>query len=216
MQHDHQKCIAVSLNDKQIQILAVAEELIAKNGFDGTSVRDIAKAAKVNIAMISYYFGSKDKLLEALFLYRISDFRMVLETVLSQDLSFFEMMDEIVALTIKRIHKNRRIHKIVNFEFSNGTRDIDFDLYVNQKKENLLVIDNFIKKGQEEGVFNKNVNIQMLTPTILGTYFHFYYNKRFYQSLLELEDDQAIDNYVHTTLTQHVQQTIKAVLTNEK
>ncbi|HNP20371.1 MAG TPA: TetR family transcriptional regulator [Fulvivirga sp.] len=206
----------MSLNDKQIQILAVAEELIAKNGFDGTSVRDIAKAAKVNIAMISYYFGSKDKLLEALFLYRISDFRMVLETVLSQDLSFFEMMDEIVALTIKRIHKNRRIHKIVNFEFSNGTRDIDFDLYVNQKKENLLVIDNFIKKGQEEGVFNKNVNIQMLTPTILGTYFHFYYNKRFYQSLLELEDDQAIDNYVHTTLTQHVQQTIKAVLTNEK
>ncbi|MEO6348401.1 MAG: TetR family transcriptional regulator, partial [Aquaticitalea sp.] len=57
----------MSLNDKQIQILEVAEKLFAEHGFDGTSVRQIAHEADINIAMISYYFGSKEKLLEALF-----------------------------------------------------------------------------------------------------------------------------------------------------
>ncbi len=44
-----------------------AEKLFAVNGFDGTSVRDIAQEAGVNVAMISYYFGSKEKLMEAVF-----------------------------------------------------------------------------------------------------------------------------------------------------
>ena len=48
-------------NEKQLEILQVAEQLFAEEGFDGTSVRDIAKKANVNIAMISYYFGSKEK-----------------------------------------------------------------------------------------------------------------------------------------------------------
>ncbi len=51
---------------KKEKILEVAEELFAEKGFEGTSVRDIAQKAEVNIAMISYYFGSKEKLLEAL------------------------------------------------------------------------------------------------------------------------------------------------------
>ena len=39
--------------DKQIHILDVAEELIAKKGFEGTSVRDISTQANINVAMIS-------------------------------------------------------------------------------------------------------------------------------------------------------------------
>ncbi len=47
--------------DKQIHILDIAEELIAKKGYEGTSVRDICSKANINVAMISYYFGSKEK-----------------------------------------------------------------------------------------------------------------------------------------------------------
>tara|TARA_R110002049_G_scaffold3795_5_gene27600 strand:+ start:77842 stop:78459 length:618 start_codon:yes stop_codon:yes gene_type:complete len=205
----------MDLNDKQIQILETAEELFSENGFDGTSVRQISKAAGINIAMVSYYFGSKEKLLEALLLYRMSDFRMQLESVISKNKPHLETLDAIIALIVKRIHRNRRTHKIINFEYSNGSRNIDFDNYLAQKKENLNVIEAFVKSGQDTGVFSYNVNIQLLTTTILGTYFHFYYNNKYYQTLLNL-DNSSVESYVHNELTHHIQNTIKALLTYEK
>lgn len=54
-------------------ILAKAEKLIALKGFTATSIREIAKEAGVNIAMISYYFGSKEKLLENLLQTRMEE-----------------------------------------------------------------------------------------------------------------------------------------------
>jgi AcrR family transcriptional regulator len=44
------------------KIAAAAEELFAARGYDGTVIRDIAKKAAVNGAMIHYYFGSKEGL----------------------------------------------------------------------------------------------------------------------------------------------------------
>ncbi len=41
------------------KIKEVACELFADKGFDGTSVRDIAKAADVNVAAINYHFENK-------------------------------------------------------------------------------------------------------------------------------------------------------------
>ena len=54
-------------SDKQKKILDVAEELIATKGFDATSVRDICSKAGINVAMISYYFGSKEKMMTFLY-----------------------------------------------------------------------------------------------------------------------------------------------------
>jgi len=47
------------------RILDTAEELFADRGFPGTSMRDITKAAEVNLAAINYHFGSKEALLIA-------------------------------------------------------------------------------------------------------------------------------------------------------
>jgi AcrR family transcriptional regulator len=58
---------------KEENILFAAEKLFAEKGFEGTSTREIAKAANVNISMISYYFGSKEKLYEKLVEYRMSE-----------------------------------------------------------------------------------------------------------------------------------------------
>ncbi len=64
-----------NFTQKQINILNAAEELIAKKGFDGVSVREIAKKAGVNVAMISYYFGSKEKMMVSLYQYRVEKTR---------------------------------------------------------------------------------------------------------------------------------------------
>ena len=52
--------------DKKEIIMNAAIELFAEKGFEGTSIRDLATRADVNVAMVNYYFGSKDKLFEAL------------------------------------------------------------------------------------------------------------------------------------------------------
>jgi AcrR family transcriptional regulator len=44
------------------RLLDSAEQLFAERGFDGTSIRDLASAAKCNIASVNYYFGGKEKL----------------------------------------------------------------------------------------------------------------------------------------------------------
>ena len=48
------------------RILVVAERLFAERGIGFVSVRDITTEARANIAAISYHFGSKDGLLEAI------------------------------------------------------------------------------------------------------------------------------------------------------
>ncbi|MBN6888016.1 AcrR family transcriptional regulator [Cytobacillus horneckiae] len=45
-------------------IIEAAVFLFNHNGFNGTSIRDIAKKARTNVANISYYFGNKNGLLE--------------------------------------------------------------------------------------------------------------------------------------------------------
>jgi AcrR family transcriptional regulator len=69
-------------NAKQLQIIEVAERLFSQKGFAGTSVRDIAQEADVNVSMISYYFGSKEKLIEALFQLRMTESSSRLETLM--------------------------------------------------------------------------------------------------------------------------------------
>lgn len=46
------------------KVIDAASSLFFQSGFDGTSVRDIAEKASVNVSLISYYFKSKQGLLE--------------------------------------------------------------------------------------------------------------------------------------------------------
>lgn len=49
------------------RVLAVAERLFAERGLDAVSIRDITGAAEVNLGSINYHFGTKDKLIAAVF-----------------------------------------------------------------------------------------------------------------------------------------------------
>jgi AcrR family transcriptional regulator len=54
--------------DTKQKILDAAEQLIAEQGYAGTSLRQIIASAGVNLASIHYHFGSKDDLLHELLL----------------------------------------------------------------------------------------------------------------------------------------------------
>ncbi|ARU59767.1 hypothetical protein CBW65_00910 [Tumebacillus avium] len=52
--------------DVKTRILDAAKRLFAEKGFEATSVRQICEEAGANVALVSYHFGGKEKLLFAL------------------------------------------------------------------------------------------------------------------------------------------------------
>lgn len=207
--------MTTEFNDKQLKILHTAERFFAEKGFDGTSIRDIAKEANVNIAMISYYFGSKEKMLEALILSRMSDLKIQLLNLLNENLPPLEKIDKLVDLYVNRICKNRGIYKILYFELSKQQRTVSMEAFTEVKKNNLDYIGKIIRDGQDKGQFNKEVNISLIPTTIFGTFFHFNLNSSFYMELLGLKTEAELDHYIRNDLKNHIQKTIKALLLHE-
>src|SRR5437879_11584596 len=58
-------------NTTKDRILDAAEHLLAKNGFEATSLRAITAEADVNLAAVNYHFQSKDALIRAVISRRI-------------------------------------------------------------------------------------------------------------------------------------------------
>ena len=203
-------------NEKQIQILQVTEKLFAEKGFDGTSIRDIAKQANINIAMVSYYFGSKEKMLEALIYSRISDMKLQLESLFKEAISPVEKINKLIELYIHRINKNKGIYQILHFELTTKKREIDLKSFAEVKKQNFEIIKKIIVEGQEKGIFKKDINLILIPSSILGPFFHFQMNRLNYEEMLDLKTDEAYDNYIKNELTKHIQQTIQSLLLHEK
>ena len=204
-----------NFNDKQIKILEVAELLFSEKGFDGTSIRDISKEAKINIAMVSYYFGSKERLLEDLIIHRTSDLKLQLDHLILENLEPIEKVNKLIELYINRVNSNRGLYRILHFEFTSKKRNINHETFSELKKGNLKSLETIIIEGQNKGVFRKDIVIPLITPTILGTFFHFQMNRPFFENLLNLNTEALYDNYIKTVLTKHIQQTIKALLVYE-
>lgn len=202
-------------NEKQIQILLIAETLFAENGFERTSIRTIAKAAEINVAMVSYYFGSKEKLLEALIIYRTSDLKIQIENLSVEDLDPVEKIDKMIELYVNRIRCNKGIYRILHFEFSSEEKEDKMKVLNEVRDRNLKSLETIIHEGQHKGIFRKDIIIQLIPATILGTFFHFNMNKTYFKKLLVLNTDEEFDHYIQTKLKTHIQQTIKALLIYE-
>ena len=71
--------------DRRAAILVAARESFAAQGFRGTTIRGVARAAGVDPALVHHYFGSKDDLFLAALEVPI-DPREVLPTLLEGDL----------------------------------------------------------------------------------------------------------------------------------
>ena len=63
-----------AVSSTALQLLLTAERLIAQNGVEGVSLRQIGiEAGSSNNSAIQYHFGSKDGLLAAVVAYRLQD-----------------------------------------------------------------------------------------------------------------------------------------------
>ena len=202
------------MSDKREHILIVAEELFAEKGFDGTSVRDIAQQAGVNLAMISYYFGSKEKLLEALVELRASYAYGILEELnKDQSLSPWDKIDRLVDFYVDRVLNNLRFHNIMYQESSTRSEDIK-NKTIAIKLRNLEQIKKIITDGQQKKLF-RQVDIPMTVGTIMGTISSYTHSKIYGCAVLALQLDTNDEQYrlrLAPRLKAHLKQLLRAHL----
>ena len=78
------------------KIKAAAKKVFMTKGFDGCSVRDIAKEVGSNVALLNYYFRSKEKLFELIFEGAMSDFLQAMIAVFSSELTLKEKVEQLI------------------------------------------------------------------------------------------------------------------------
>jgi AcrR family transcriptional regulator len=204
-------------NHKQLAILQAAETLFASQGFHGTSVRDIAHAADVNIAMISYYFGSKEKLIEAIFLNRIVGWKSVLESFLKDEsLTFVARFDKLVETYVHRIFTNPCFNLMMMRAQLQSDLGVN-DLVHQNKKEIFELISSFITNGQGNGVFNEGIDIPMMVQTLVGTTNHVMSTRHHFAKITGLEhlSDDQLQEHLVIHISNHLKKLLKAILIHE-
>lgn len=158
----------MSATEAREKILNAAEELFAEDGFDNTSVRQLASKAKVNVAMISYYFGSKEKLFETLIEDRTSFLRQKIQALNLEEISSWHKVNMMVEFFVDRFFEKHLMHRILHREMgmshrSKLTEAISLTLAKNANELRQLINDGIKKKE-----FRK-IDTEMMMASFIGT-----------------------------------------------
>ncbi|SHN10836.1 TetR/AcrR family transcriptional regulator [Chitinophaga sp. CF418] len=98
-------------------LLLTAEVMFAENGYEGTTVRDIAAKAGVNPALIYYHFESKEHLYKSIFELR---FRLLTDRLsvlrVNTTAGSFEKLLSYITVYIAGIRDNFYFYRILNSE----------------------------------------------------------------------------------------------------
>jgi AcrR family transcriptional regulator len=188
----------------------VAEQLFAEQGFDGTSIRDIAQHAGVNLAMINYYFGSKENLMASLLEYR-SKYTLGLLEELNKDekLSPWDKMDRLVDFYVEKILDNHRMHNIMAFQYSTTRSEVIRKSILDMKLRNFEQIKKIIMDGQKKKFFRK-VDIELTMSTVIGSISQLTLSRGLYCSLLKI--DEADEENYRKKVTQRLKTHLKQLL----
>ncbi len=209
----------MEFTEKQLQILEIAETLFAAKGFEGTSVRDIAEKAGINVAMISYYFGSKEKLLEALFNSRIGSVQVRMENLIKdQSLSPLQKINLLIDEYVERVLQHENFFKIMVTEQLITKNPSVLSSLKQLKLRNVELITQLIKEGQKKNMFRKKVDVVMMVNTMIGTVWQTTMNRDFYFELHPVpagSTDNANTILIKRKLSIHIKALFKVILTHE-
>lgn len=198
----------MTFKDKQIKILEAAEELIAEKGFEETTVRNICQKANINVAMISYYFGSKEKMLTYLYQYRVqraketfAEFAHTIKEGTPQ-----MQVKEVIKFIIGQMFKYKYFHGFVKQEFRN-TELMDEEL---QDFYTIVVekLNQIIKQGISTGVFLYAPNAEDLLTILIGSVLFVIRNKRFYEQYIQQATEENFLSEAEIKIRQSLYQTI--------
>ena len=210
----HQKTV---MPTKEEHIMMVAEKLFAANGYNGTSVRDIAAKAKVNVSMISYYFGSKENLMEELFKWRMEEGLNFAKNILeNKELNEIQKIDAFIDNFVNRVQKLRDFFLLVHTQ-QVISQNKNIQNFLRASKINYIEINQkIIEQGLETGIFTKKPSYHLLQCTISGTIFNAMHGMKMYKEYLKKQksdfDEKHFENQYFHEASDHVKTIVRGLV----
>ncbi|WP_419801939.1 TetR/AcrR family transcriptional regulator [Mucilaginibacter sp.] len=197
--------------DKKDHILDIAEKVFSDLGYDGASTRLISGEANVNMAMLNYYFGSKEGLFIAVFERKTNDFKALLQNILEDEsLNSWQKLEQCTDKYLDRVFENRCFHKLVNREVSLSNHP-----EINAKISDILMVNirefkKVMQEGIDDGSFFKDADIDLSIITIFGTK-NFIINMPKVASQM-LENDVQQEDFLQATMKPRMKTYLKRIL----
>ena len=205
----------MEVKDKKNHILKSAEKLFAVKGFEASTVRDIADDACVNLAMISYYFGSKEKMMESLFQERMTYTKLKVQQILSNEhVSTFGKVEIMLDDYIKKVIENQSFYKILLCEQVMKKNPEIIRMLREVKMDYAAMFTKLVKEGQKKKVFKKNIDVVLALSTMTGTVTQIIINKEHYCEFnnIEILREEELKNFLHSKLFDHLKNIFKTIL----
>jgi AcrR family transcriptional regulator len=196
-------------------LLETATRLFSEHGFDGVSIRLLAKEAGVNMALIAYYFGSKEKLFSAIFEEHIPKFGTRLRSFQKLNISSWEKMALIIDGYVELIFTRGKFNKLMHQELSLRQRPEQSDKIIDAIQKNWLVIRHIVEEGQKKGEFKAEIDIEMTLSTMFGTIAQIANAPSLSARLMgKLSETEVFSEETRGRLKKHLQQMFKGHLCN--
>jgi TetR/AcrR family transcriptional regulator len=161
-------------NETEKLILNCARKVFVKKGFDGARMQDIADQAGINKAMLHYYFRSKEKLFEMVFIESISFLLPKLFAAILSEKPIQEKIRDVVISYTDALLINPDIPLFIIREVNSNPERmsalIKSHVQIDKVKEKLS---NDIKEAQEKGEFIEIDYIQFLLTLLSSCLFPF-------------------------------------------
>lgn len=140
------------------KLLAAATKLFAEKGYAGVSIRQLAEAAGVNSAMISYYFGGKEGLYEAVLSTLYERLLVQFEAVAAQTASAQEKL-RLYAEVIRRTHTQDQplMARLVLGELSSPTACLE--IIIRKYTARIVqIISGILQEGIDSGELRQDID----------------------------------------------------------
>lgn len=152
---------------KRQRILDAAIKVIAKNGFHGTTVAEVASEAQVADGTIYLYFQNKDDLL-------ITIFEETMDRFISQGLEVIEQMPSpmkklsaIVDLHLSSMGSNEDLAAVFQIELRHSIHTMK-KFSQTKLREYFQIIENVIEEAQAAGEIRKDLDAWTAVKVVFG------------------------------------------------
>ena len=201
--------------DKKDHILDVAERVFSDLGFDGASTRLISGEAGVNMAMLNYYFGSKEGLFLAVFERKISSFQTLLQNIGSDEsMTSWDKLAMCIDKYVDRIIVNNCFQKLINREISMNKRWELTDKITQILMVNVIEIRKILDEGIKNGAFFKDIDCELVIASIFGTK-NYIINTPHLSSLIlgyDVRDERNMEEKLKPRIKTYMKRLLKAYL----